>query len=617
MDASETRFTHLLQPIRDLTRNWEVDVASQLGEYLDELDQICISFDGGKTTMNFAEAALLIQGSACVYSKKVEYLYSLVYQALDFISNKKRDKQPTSIEQDGMDRDATFGSKRDKTVFLTLDDVSEKSCHIELRDDTVEGFEIIPLAPEPLIAVEEQEKKKNPLQSHRSEVLASCRDFRMNNFTPHKVGILHLDLFTSTPLFSVKDLQSQFQNISALTGVPEDASVNDRPLLPLNLSKALDDWGVAVGCDGQNDADEVFLPLEEVEGGMDLDPAPDEHIERQQQGPSDRRLLRERPAVQPAPDQQKEVPDPWRCFNLFSVSEDRPLKTGKHFTIPPSIQEVSGNKRKRRGTCKLQGFMKWFTGTLLEKSYCKPKKGPTFADVEALYWSNMKERLKSHKNIQRRGEACSDALEQRNLELEHAEVEREADEQDGQPEDFLELGAGGDDFSDHEALPDNGPAEIPEEQDLVITDSQFERMTYEDLVKKSVELFLVNSQKYAQETVLSRRIKDWEEMMGPQLTSQEERPTFDIHDYGNKIMDAFRDVRERRTFASIVQGKENHEVCRYMLASLQLANDYTVEIHRQDGLEEAIDTMELTLLSKQKVHERFKTYTAPSLADAH
>jgi trimeric autotransporter adhesin len=28
--------------------------------------------------VNFAEAALLIQGSAAVYSRKVEYLYSLI-----------------------------------------------------------------------------------------------------------------------------------------------------------------------------------------------------------------------------------------------------------------------------------------------------------------------------------------------------------------------------------------------------------------------------------------------------------------------------------------------------------------------------------------------------------
>jgi condensin-2 complex subunit H2 len=54
-----------------------------------QVDKITISFDGGATTMNFAEAALLVQGSACVYSKKVEYLYSLAYQVLDLVSCKK------------------------------------------------------------------------------------------------------------------------------------------------------------------------------------------------------------------------------------------------------------------------------------------------------------------------------------------------------------------------------------------------------------------------------------------------------------------------------------------------------------------------------------------------
>lgn len=36
-----------------------------------QLDEMCITFDGGRTRLNFAEAALLIQGSACIYSKKV------------------------------------------------------------------------------------------------------------------------------------------------------------------------------------------------------------------------------------------------------------------------------------------------------------------------------------------------------------------------------------------------------------------------------------------------------------------------------------------------------------------------------------------------------------------
>lgn len=47
--------------------------------------------------------------------------------------------------------------------------------------------------------------------------------------------------------------------------------------------------------------------------------------------------------------------------------------------------------------------------------------------------------------------------------------------------------------------------------------------------------------------------------------------------------------------------------------SLQ-ANDYTVEITQQPGLEASVDTMSLRLLTHQRAHKRFQTYTAPSMA---
>ena len=79
-DEAAARFKHLIEPSRDLAKNWSVDVASELEHYTAELEDISFSADGGATTLNFAEAALLIQGSACIYSKKVEYLYELVFQ---------------------------------------------------------------------------------------------------------------------------------------------------------------------------------------------------------------------------------------------------------------------------------------------------------------------------------------------------------------------------------------------------------------------------------------------------------------------------------------------------------------------------------------------------------
>lgn len=34
----ESRFANLLQPIRDLTKNWDVDIASSLEDYLEEVE---------------------------------------------------------------------------------------------------------------------------------------------------------------------------------------------------------------------------------------------------------------------------------------------------------------------------------------------------------------------------------------------------------------------------------------------------------------------------------------------------------------------------------------------------------------------------------------------------
>ena len=57
----ESRFKHLLQPIRDLSKNFELDIAGELEEYLEELESITISFEDGESSLNFAEAAMVIQ----------------------------------------------------------------------------------------------------------------------------------------------------------------------------------------------------------------------------------------------------------------------------------------------------------------------------------------------------------------------------------------------------------------------------------------------------------------------------------------------------------------------------------------------------------------------------
>lgn len=110
-----------------------------------------------------------------------------------------------------------------------------------------------------------------------------------------------------------------------------------------------------------------------------------------------------------------------------------------------------------------------------------------------------------------------------------------------------------------------------------------------------------NSQGYIQETALSRRVKDWEDKIRPELELQvqnpdyivlvtpflalmshpdifslcafkEERPMFDIHDYGDRIVRSLGSVGNHQRFSSIVQGLDNFEACKYLLASLQLVS---------------------------------------------
>lgn len=42
-DDLESRFANLLQPIRDLTKNWDVDIASSLEDYLEEVENYIVN----------------------------------------------------------------------------------------------------------------------------------------------------------------------------------------------------------------------------------------------------------------------------------------------------------------------------------------------------------------------------------------------------------------------------------------------------------------------------------------------------------------------------------------------------------------------------------------------
>lgn len=81
----------LLQPIRDLEKNWDVDIAGELTDYLEELSQITFEVDG-ICNLDFAEAAYIVHGSSCTYGKKVEHLLKLTVSALENVRQQRQKK---------------------------------------------------------------------------------------------------------------------------------------------------------------------------------------------------------------------------------------------------------------------------------------------------------------------------------------------------------------------------------------------------------------------------------------------------------------------------------------------------------------------------------------------
>ncbi|XP_026269349.2 condensin-2 complex subunit H2 isoform X5 [Urocitellus parryii] len=588
MEDVEARFAHLLQPIRDLTKNWEVDVAAQLGEYLEE----------------------------------VEYLYSLVYQALDFISGKRRAKQLSSAQEDGANGTTSLEAPQEaEDEFLSLDDFPDSRANVDLKNDQVPSeLLIVPLLPMALVAPDEVEKNSSPLYSHQGEVLASRKDFRMNTCTPHPRGAFMLEPMGMCPIEPVGTcpIPRNQKDARRAEEQPMDVSGCRNPVTVLDFSQqpGTAPEGLAPSSGGEEEEEEVAEAAAVVVDAVELPEArapkatvePEEPRSPHQSAVLTRRyMLRERERAPDPMSRLKETPDPWQSLDPFDSLDSKPFKKGRPYSVPPCVEEAPGQKRKRKATAKLQDFHQWYLATYADHADSRRprRKGPTFADMEVLYWKHVKEQLETLRTLQRR--------EITERWLPRAEEGLWPAEDDRLEESLEDLGATADDFLEPEEYVEPEEAKPGEAADLE-AEAMPESLSYEELVRRNVELFIANSQKFVQETELSQRIRDWEDTIQPLLLEQEQHVPFDIHTYGDQVISRFPQLNEWCPFAELVAGQPAFEVCRSMLASLQLANDYTVEISQQPGLEAAVDTMSLRLLTHQRAHKRFQTYTAPSMA---
>ncbi|KAL8577733.1 hypothetical protein ACOMHN_065550 [Nucella lapillus] len=604
----EARFGHLLQPIRDLTKNWDVDIARYLEEYLGDLERVVVTFNCGETTMNFAEAALLIQGSACVYSKKVEYLYSLAYQVLDMVVNKKKQQKTSSVDAEGNDDDADF-PEDGKEQFLILDDTKgAKEDKLRDRDDPEKDCHVQPQTPMNLVAQEDGEKEAAEINNNKGEVMGHVSDFQMNCSGLQPQGGVFLDS-SLLPL-----LNSRLRLLASSTPYPrqvkpglEKSGQEEAPGMDLTPVPPLAD---AFMNDGGDDGG--FEPLEAPEPEDDP-PQQEESLPRRP----------ERKRVQFAVPKPKPVVDHWALVDPYGQGKlvEKQLKTGQTFRVPTGLHPASGGNKRKRPLKEKKGaaapdmpisqFVQARVFSHRPKFPKNPSLVPSFPEFDDMFWKEFKRRqeVKRLKLKQQMLQGAYEAEEEEEAEDNNwpAAVDDDGDggQDDGEPFEPLGLQLEDSVFAPIQAFGGEFINSLGSSGSAI--------STYEDVVRHHVENFLAQAAKFAQMSELSKRVSEWEERIAPRLKEEEQREPFDIHKYGTSILEGMQ-RSQRLPFRRVASGKPTFQICRLFLATLQLANNYNVELSCPGTLEDAMDRLEIRLLSTKRHYEELADYQVPSLA---
>lgn len=183
-----------------------------------------------------------------------------------------------------------------------------------------------------------------------------------------------------------------------------------------------------------------------------------------------------------------------------------------------------------------------------------------------------------------------------------------------------------------------------------------EGVAFEALCRAHIRAFAEGAEKYAAETNLTKRVGEWQSKLAPILEEEEHRSAFDIHEYGQRVIDVvqleidkkkcdskvrfesaevsfglcpYRDdlswseshssffyhVHQDQngvTFETVTSHCEHFEVCRLFLASLSLSNSGNVQLTGAEGGRVSNpDSLRIELLDTN-IDRPMETYLAPS-----
>ncbi|KAE9594494.1 hypothetical protein Lal_00001364 [Lupinus albus] len=526
---------HAVHAERDLESNWEVDLAKKLEEYLLKISSGEITgYEENHDTLNFAEAALLLQGSIQVYSRKVEYLYNLVLRALEFLSHNR--------QQDHIDG-------------ASIQPEENGPCAVaDEENDQFWGLDDIPV------------DEKNSLE------ISTGKEVNLNHFIkpPSNLVVLEGDCLDSTGdggelesyLLSTTDLYQDFILLDASDAVAVDGFVKgSKADIAQNAAEratsARKTFLSPTRCSGGNahrssdnnnvhPSSPVFAGLDDCNVGFNMDDGFD-----------------------PSRDSDNsDADDPWKPLN--------PHEPG-NLRVKP-FKKVKTLKKNRINVTRQVSMSMLFPVAKLH--------GPISPELMEM-WEMRHHAYECQKDSQ------SAPLYEKLRQTLTSEVPEtggtlnfESDNDDngydtGNP-DFDMLGNA---YMDEDFPPWNKEHKV---DDAHVEASEYpeypnSQESLEDLCRSHLNSLLASIAESEKQTEMAARVSTWKQRIEHHLEGQESHPPFDIRDYGERILDKLSVEESGNSvlpFSDLVSGQEKYDVARSFSSLLQLVNNGEVNLER-------------------------------------
>lgn len=642
---------------KDPSLNWNIDVSAELEKYLSAIELLdedinysqnlevngygrnneSINTGNGNYTQlfNFVEAALIIQNSTSLYSKKIEHLHSLVFDTFHLLSTGK--SQLTDCKT-GSDENVNISNQLNNKT-----NISEKSTAFLMSNIVSVPIKLLQPGKNINLPFEQfgnnyNDETKTKYSSYSSYIGVSSLGSNIS------LPQYRIDTFSNTLFLDEADLGYFSSNISSLKDeylgdmfIEQTAENGD---FQDELDREIQDncriYDVDIEEKDDNGHTEVELDGIEIESqdyiedfGNSENELPNDASEKGEQCVRGKALGRK----------EKIKEDYWVFMDEHvKIGKDKPLKPGKNYKIPSRNYTISleGLSQKEDildfiDVYTLSSYFMGLTEIGGEKYKVGNQKLPYFSDLKPpklnvekllifdspdndflrslepefnestfswkkhhskLFFSNMEKKRKELSNYGLGNDNEQDISEFNEFEVGETSEYGLDQTQDVISDSELALDVIEDQTQDDENIIDDGKSQ--EEQ--ITRDSNLVDINFEQSLSE-----------------LHERINMWTGHVEPLLQAQNSRPEFNIHEEGKKIIERIKEVnvidQQPIRFEKVTNGFSKWQVCRSFLATLMLSNNREIDILQENrsNSDEDLDFFSIRLLDENEKNEVLNT----------